>query len=171
MSSGICMVCNRPLKDPASIERGMGPVCAAKKAAKDSEGKQDNYISEPIENGLILKRKGNISMTNIPQLIVDHSPDGFEWGYGGSGPSDLALNVVDLILTKIGFNGSKTKCRKGVAFIKSYELYQDFKWDIISKIPKNGAVIPYDQMKSWIEKKISPSNRKLNLSQWQMGLF
>ena len=26
--------------------------------------------------------------------IVRHSPDGFEWGYGGSGPADLALSIV-----------------------------------------------------------------------------
>jgi len=26
--------------------------------------------------------------------IVRHSPDGFQWGYGGSGPSDLALSIM-----------------------------------------------------------------------------
>ena len=26
--------------------------------------------------------------------IRDHSPDGFEWGYSGSGPSQLALALV-----------------------------------------------------------------------------
>ena len=26
--------------------------------------------------------------------IVRHSPDGFEWGYGGSGPTDLALAIL-----------------------------------------------------------------------------
>src|SRR5437868_1145148 len=26
--------------------------------------------------------------------IRDHSPDGFEWGYGGSGPAQLALALV-----------------------------------------------------------------------------
>lgn len=25
---------------------------------------------------------------------VYHSPDGFEWGYGGSGPADLARSIV-----------------------------------------------------------------------------
>jgi len=31
---------------------------------------------------------------NIKQEIVCHSPTGFEWGYGGSGPADLALNIL-----------------------------------------------------------------------------
>lgn len=26
--------------------------------------------------------------------VVHHSPSGFEWGYGGSGPSDLALSIL-----------------------------------------------------------------------------
>lgn len=26
--------------------------------------------------------------------VVRHSPTGFEWGYGGSGPSDLALSIL-----------------------------------------------------------------------------
>ena len=26
--------------------------------------------------------------------LVRHSPDGFEWGYGGSGPADLARSIV-----------------------------------------------------------------------------
>jgi Family of unknown function (DUF6166) len=25
------------------------------------------------------------------QPVVQHSPDGYEWGYGGSGPAELAL--------------------------------------------------------------------------------
>lgn len=26
--------------------------------------------------------------------VVKHSPDGFQWGYGGSGPADLALSIL-----------------------------------------------------------------------------
>ncbi|MGC9084405.1 MAG: DUF6166 domain-containing protein, partial [Anaerolineae bacterium] len=28
------------------------------------------------------------------QHIVRYSPTGFEWGYGGSGPADLALSIL-----------------------------------------------------------------------------
>jgi len=28
------------------------------------------------------------------QEIINHSPDGFAWGYGGSGPSQLALSIL-----------------------------------------------------------------------------
>ena len=28
------------------------------------------------------------------QSVYNHSPDGFNWGYGGSGPSQLALAIL-----------------------------------------------------------------------------
>lgn len=31
-----------------------------------------------------------------PRLdLFNHSPTGFEWGYGGSGPAQLALAILD----------------------------------------------------------------------------
>lgn len=34
----------------------------------------------------------------LPQRLVYHSPDGFEFGYAGSGPADLALNILALLV-------------------------------------------------------------------------
>lgn len=31
---------------------------------------------------------------NRSQKIINHSPDGFNWGYGGSGPAQLALAIL-----------------------------------------------------------------------------
>ena len=30
----------------------------------------------------------------LSQKVINHSPDGFNWGYGGSGPAQLALALV-----------------------------------------------------------------------------
>ena len=35
------------------------------------------------------------------QKIVNHSPDGFEWGYGGSGPAQLSLAIVLVAAKKL----------------------------------------------------------------------
>jgi hypothetical protein len=51
------------------------------------------------------------------QKLRNHSPDGFNWGYGGSGPAQLALAIM---LDQFG----------------SPECYQDLKWQVISKIPQ-----------------------------------
>jgi Family of unknown function (DUF6166) len=58
-----------------------------------------------------------------PRLdLRNHSPDGFEWNYGGSGPAQLALAVLADCL------GDDKK---------ALELYQDFKWAVIAKLPPN----------------------------------
>lgn len=45
-------------------------------------GGQIVYVVNPDGSERVLKH------------IVRHSPDGFNWGYGGSGPADLALSIL-----------------------------------------------------------------------------
>jgi len=73
-----------------------------------------------------------------------HSPDGFEWGHGGSGPSDLALSIMIDYFT-----------RQGIGFVMtSANLhYQDFKWAFIQPILEDGWSITEDQIKEWIKKR------------------
>jgi len=52
------------------------------------------------------------------QEVTNHSPDGFAWGYGGSGPAQLALAVL-LELTE-----EKT----------ALSLYADFKWHYLAPL-------------------------------------
>lgn len=54
--------------------------------------------------------------------LVDHSPD-FEWGYGGSGPSQLSLALL----------ADATKDDT-----KAIALHDAFKWEVISRLPQEG---------------------------------
>ena len=53
-----------------------------------------------VEGGFIVKVEDTDSGTEVvfsaaaSQELVNHSPDGFNWGYGGSGPSQLALGLL-----------------------------------------------------------------------------
>lgn len=49
--------------------------------------------------------------------IHSHSPDGFNWGYGGSGPAQLALGLL------LDATGDRYEAER---------LYQAFKWDVVS---------------------------------------
>lgn len=53
------------------------------------------------------------------QAVYNHSPDGFNWSYGGSGPAQLALAILLEVTNKEIAQAN----------------YQRFKWDIISKLP------------------------------------
>ncbi len=62
------------------------------------------------------------------QKVYNHSPDGFNWGYGGSGPAQLALAIL------LKFTDKDTALR----------LHQEFKWDVIAKLPQKDFEINID---------------------------
>lgn len=86
---------------------------------------------------IILQRVDGYIKTNVPRQVVRHSPTGFEWGYGGSGPADLALNILLL------FTDMQTAER----------LYQDFKWQFIATMPCEGGVIKREDILNWLRER------------------
>jgi len=76
-------------------------------------------------------RHANGNVTFLKQRIVLHSPTGFGWGYGGSGPSDLALNMLFDYLLR-----TKTKGARCLAL----DLHQSFKWGFIATQTKDLSV-------------------------------
>ena len=113
-------------------------------------------IYTPLNKGIILERREDLPVTNVPHLVTHHSPDGFEWGYGGSGPADLALNILEAVLILEDYTGRLTQCYSGVCFAKSWELHQAFKREFIEKVPHDGVVIPYAKVKAWIDLHLPP---------------
>ena len=134
-----CANCKRPLKDPESMKRGYGPVCWAKVQA--DKGQQDAKGSGGFYDGgdIILKYVNGYPTANVPHVIVRHSPTGFAWGYGGSGPADLALNIL---LAVIGDQEVADR------------FYQKFKWDFIAPMPKEGGIIRKDDILSWLKEQM-----------------
>jgi hypothetical protein len=56
--------------------------------------------------------------------VRNHSPDGFNWGYGGSGPAQLALGLM------LDFLDDEPHARE-----IAQHHYQQFKWDVIARLP------------------------------------
>jgi len=67
----------------------------------------------------------------------NHSPTGFEFGYAGSGPSQLALAILlDCVGKKLA-----------LAF------YQDFKFQFVSPEQSDELVIYESEIKEWIQER------------------
>lgn len=66
--------------------------------------------------------------------ICNHSPDGFEWSYGGSGPAQTALAIL--------------------AFLYDDEIaqqhYQDFKNQKIAPAPYEGWEMTSEEVDEWL---------------------
>jgi hypothetical protein len=73
--------------------------------------------------------------------LRQHSPGGFEWGYGGSGPAQLSLAIL------ADYLGSDRE---------AIEYYQDFKFAIIGALPSE---------KNWVltEQDIDPTVRNIRV--------
>ena len=67
-----------------------------------------------------------------PRLdLRNHSPTGFEWGYGGSGPAQLALAIL---ADHLGNDE------------QALNFYQRFKWIVIAELPKRGWTLTRAQV-------------------------
>jgi len=160
----VCERCNRPLKNPESVARGLGPICAGKsvlEAEQLDESGQSELLPVHITQGLVLERKENNEIaTNVPRVAISHSPDGFQFGYAGSGPSDLALNAVELILTQLGYEGPRTKCAvSGNVFLESFNIYQDFKLKFIAAAGDEGARYQWQEIRDFVIRHLSPEGQ------------
>jgi hypothetical protein len=134
-----CGKCNRGLKDPTSVLRGYGPICWGKvQADRAREEAGQDQLLPGFDGDVVCRRVGGRIETNIPRVITRHSPDGFEWGYGGSGPADFALNIM------AAFIGADRAQRSS--------LYQEFKWDFIATMPWEGGVIRKADILAWLDR-------------------
>jgi hypothetical protein len=70
---------------------------------------------------------------------VRHSPTGFECGYGGSGPSDLARCIL------LDFLGDVPEVER---------VYQTFKFEVIAELPRNTSwLLNGSYIAEWLKQK------------------
>ena len=149
-----CIKCHRDLTLEVSINRGMGAVCAARvaEAAIGRGAAADVMLPfDPVTKDIICSRDDNNQVGfNIYPAIVHHSPSGFEWGYGGSGPADFALNILEHFMRERGEAATMLLGKQKICPM-SWRLHQDFKWEHIATLPREGGIIKGDTIRKWIE--------------------
>lgn len=97
-----------------------------------------SYVGgRPGGKAVVLVAAGHVARPLDPRNdLRNHSPDGFEWGYGGSGPTQLALAILADAL------GDDARALK---------LYQQFKWAVINDLG-DAWEISADQVRDWAER-------------------
>lgn len=105
--------------------------------------------------GIIMEYHDAEWLTNVPRLVTEHSPDGFSWGYMGSGPADLALNILQWRLQERGYEGQKVSCWKGECFKVAWDLHQEYKREVIGRVSKKGDYIPFEDVDKWLDDRLS----------------
>ena len=96
------------------------------------------YMGDPKPIG-VWDRNGDLLSPKRSQTLVNHSPDGFAWGYGGSGPAQLALA---LLLDRTN----------DPALALAH--YQEFKWEVVAKWPSDEKwTLSVAEIDEWLAKR------------------
>jgi hypothetical protein len=111
----------------------------------------DHPLALPlVPNGIICRWREGRSYTNVPHLVMHHSPSGFAWGYGGSGPADLALNILEWVLRQEGYQGETVRYVAGTCFRLACQLHHDFKWQFLATCDRQEGHIPLETVTTWL---------------------
>ncbi len=78
--------------------------------------------------------------------LRNHSPTGFEWGYGGSGPAQLALA---LLLDHLSTSAPNPECASGTTMVAE-RCYQSFKQEVIATLDAEWTLTS-TEIQHWID--------------------
>jgi hypothetical protein len=93
------------------------------------------YVGVRTVGGATVAREdGRVNPLPLRTDIRPHSPTGFEWGYGGSGPAQLALAIL---ADAVGSERART-------------LYQKFKFQVIAGFTGDRWELTRDEVIRWV---------------------
>jgi hypothetical protein len=97
------------------------------------------------QNKVIFSVDDGQTWANVPLFLdeVNHSPTGFEWGYWGSGPAQLAYAILRVYCSIVLKDPAEDIPR---------HYYQKFKQDFMGCIQSDEWEIYGEQIQHWLEK-------------------
>ncbi len=105
-------------------------------------GGEDSSYYVTVSNGR------EICALDLRQDILNHSPDGACWGYGGSGPSQLALGLIADVLMDTIDDPEELKN-------KLFSCYQKFKFEVVVALDQGkGWTLTSEYISDWIDKNV-----------------
>jgi hypothetical protein len=96
-----------------------------------------SYHGTRTENGcsVVVEENGEFTGLNPRFDLRNHSPTSFEWGYGGSGPAQLALALAADVLADDE---------------RAQDVYQRLKFKVVGGLPHEGWVLTEDRLRAAI---------------------
>lgn len=86
----------------------------------------------------IVKLDGKEICPGKSQQAFNHSPDGFNWGYRGSGPAQLALAIL----------------MEATNVPTAVNLHQTFKTEVVAQLPEGRDFVLRIDIAEWIREKV-----------------
>jgi hypothetical protein len=107
--------------------------------------------ADPLIDGVTCWRAPDgTALSSLPQRHVHYAPRGIDWGFGGSGPADLALNVLARFLP-LAPEVTGVALRDGSSVSEAaWVWHQECKYDLIAPLPRAGGHLPAATIRAWI---------------------
>lgn len=103
------------------------------------------YVGKRTNGNVVITINGDVELSPEPSYkLRNHSPTGFEYGYRGSGPTQLALALL------LDCTGNATT---------ALDYYIDFRDEFINQFAYDGFVIIEMQILMWVEEKKKGKSR------------
>ena len=93
-------------------------------------------------------KNGTLLPAARSQAVRNHSPDGFNWSYGGSGPAQLALAIL----------------LEELPVSLAARLYQQFKADFVCRWKEDSFLVTSHEIGAWLnyrKKKVLEIHRQM----------
>lgn len=94
------------------------------------QGRREYGVAAVYKNGWPLDPSKSLQFRN-------HSPTGFNWGYGGSGPAQLALALLLEETTED----------------EALDLYQLFKFEVVANFAFEGWHLTSSKIRQWLDER------------------
>ena len=112
-----------------------------------------HFASEQRGDVRIWRETDGTVRANVPHLR-HHSPAGFECGYSGSGPADLALSILGAFVP-VGIGGPSESLSGGQRCSRfAWQYHQEFKFEFIATLPSLGGVLSAAVIRAWIAARV-----------------
>ena len=99
-------------------------------------GHRGPTVGDPCD--WIVEKDGQPFDSIMSQCVLNHSPDGFSWGYYGSGPAQLAL----ALLLDVSDRGMAT------------QHHHDFMYEVVGGFPQEHSwVLTGEFIRDWVAEK------------------
>lgn len=114
-------------------------------------------VTKPFTADIVLWREideaGNrIARAELPYSVMLHSDSGWDWGFEGSGASDLALNILSALVPP-GFDGQppyQSIALRGLTSRFAFAHHAEFRADVTVRVPISGGTLPHRMLAGWI---------------------
>lgn len=122
------------------------------------------YVAERLADGtvtasIVIDKDGQAQEFPLHHF-VKHSPTGFEIGYGGSGPADLAYSI--LVHWFLSYKFTLEEAQE-----EAWAQHQDFKWAFVAKEREHLVISDEEVGKWWMDKEIGQAAGRLRSNEGQ----